>query len=73
MLDEILMLWVNWSEVETFHPKNNRCATAEKIKDTGELELNDSPVLNCKSIKNYTCEEADSKVAIVTTKHIGEC
>lgn len=36
------MLQMNWSVVDTTHPKRNKLAMGAKIKATGELKLKDS-------------------------------
>ena len=38
------MLQVNWPVVDTIHTLSNKFAMGVKIKATGELKLNDSPV-----------------------------
>ena len=43
MFDGPLMLWVNWTIVDTIHPYCNKFAAGVKIKVTGELKLLDRP------------------------------
>ena len=44
MFDGPLMLWVNLPVVDTVHPERNKLVMGVKIKATGELKLNNSPV-----------------------------
>ena len=41
-----LMLWVKLPVIDRIHPKSNMFATGVEIQATGDLKLNDSPVVS---------------------------
>ena len=48
------MLWVNLSVADAIHPFSNKFAMGVRIKATGELKLNDSPVIFLKVKSPFT-------------------
>ena len=58
MFDGPLMIWANWTIVDTIHQKYNKFVVGVKIQATVDSKLNDSPVT---SVTNWPVHKNNAK------------